>query len=277
MDNSFEHSCTQEKQNNTTNTSIAMKPYCDAKNDVDEEVPMTFPQRLMEILANEAIADTVSWLPHGKGFIIYKKKKFAAEVLPKYFKQSKFTSFTRKLNRWGFNRVTRGPETGAYYHKFFQQGDLRLCMQMSCQSTKATMGVGFITANHMPNNMFAASSVPGENDIAQQNQSMIRHQLQQLQMQQLQLQQLQLQQQQQIQASEFMRQALSKQNGGGQESDMHLGMMDPSAMFLQTLQRTKDSGTGLMGTGPIALLPSNNPGMGEPTRPAAGNGRAWAA
>jgi hypothetical protein len=71
----------------------------------------------MQVVSDESTNDVISWLPHGKGFIIYKKKKFASDVLPKAFKQSKYTSFTRKLNRWGFTRVTRGPETGAYYHK----------------------------------------------------------------------------------------------------------------------------------------------------------------
>ena len=67
----------------------------------------------MDILSNEEDSDTIAWMPHGRSFIIYKKKKFAAHVLPKYFKATKFTSFTRKLNRWGFTRVTRGPEVGA--------------------------------------------------------------------------------------------------------------------------------------------------------------------
>jgi len=105
---------------------------------LDNDVPMTFPQKLMEVLANREIADIVTWLPHGKGFIILQKRKFAAEVMPLYFKHSKFTSFTRKLNRWGFTRITRGPETGAYYHKFFQRDNHLLCMQMHCQSNKST-------------------------------------------------------------------------------------------------------------------------------------------
>ena len=87
----------------------------------------------MNIIADKRFSDVIGWLPHGKGFVIYKKKKFAVEVLPAFFKKSKFTSFTRKLNRWGFVRVTRGPETGAYYHDLFRKGDLRLCMQMTCQ------------------------------------------------------------------------------------------------------------------------------------------------
>jgi len=285
----------------------------------------------MEILSTEEIGDVIAWLPHGKGFIIYKKKKFASELLPLYFKQSKFTSFTRKLNRWGFTRVTRGPETGAYYHKYFQRGDLRLCMQMSCQSSKHqqqqptvatgmnfggtfganqlfqslggnTLGAGGLGAGSLGAGSLGASGLGASglgggqfgglgglggvgvgnhgDDIAEQNQSLIRHQLQQLQMQQLQLQQLQMQQHQQYQAAELMRHALSKQNGSDECGE---SKADPSNMFLQTLQRAKESGSGLMGTQQLALLPNMQHSqmpttmMGEPTRPAAGNGRAWAA
>jgi len=102
--------------------------------DFDQDVPMTFPQKLMEILDNSHLTDIVTWLPNGKGFIILQKRRFATEVMPMYFKHSKFTSFTRKLNRWGFTRVTRGPESGAYYHKYFQRGQHNLVMQMHCQS-----------------------------------------------------------------------------------------------------------------------------------------------
>lgn len=42
--------------------------------------------QLMEILTNDENSDTISWLPHGRSFIIYKKKKFAAKILVKYFK-----------------------------------------------------------------------------------------------------------------------------------------------------------------------------------------------
>ena len=68
--------------------------------------------QLMDVLSDESLSDIISWLPNGKGFVIKDKKRFADEILSKYFKKSKFTSFTRKLNRWNFVRVTRGPETG---------------------------------------------------------------------------------------------------------------------------------------------------------------------
>jgi len=38
-----------------------------------------FPQQLMELLSNEDVSDVITWLPHGKGFAILKKNKFAAE------------------------------------------------------------------------------------------------------------------------------------------------------------------------------------------------------
>lgn len=103
-----------------------------------EEVPITFPQKLMSVLDNDELQDIITWLPHGRAFIILQKKKFASDVMPVYFKHSKFTSFTRKLNRWGFTRVPRGPETGSYYHKYFQRGNHHLCMQMHCQSKPNT-------------------------------------------------------------------------------------------------------------------------------------------
>ena len=38
----------------------------------------------------------VSWLPDGKAFVVYDIKEFTNTVLPKFFKASKYCSFTRK-------------------------------------------------------------------------------------------------------------------------------------------------------------------------------------
>lgn len=258
-----------------------------SEEDLEEEIPMSFPQRLMDILSDEEHSDVISWLPHGKGFIIYKKKKFAVQVMPKYFKQSKFTSFTRKLNRWGFVRVTRGPETGAYYHKLFQRGNLRLCMQMSCQSSKTGMmppipaicGSFGGTSSGFGNSLTLSNDNPTE--IAQLNQNMIRQQLQQLQLQQIELQQLQIQQQQQLQAAELLRQALAKQNG-----DVCTDQTSPNTTFFQSLQMNKEPDS-LVGTQPLALYPTLQNGisqngtfgsMGDSFLSGNGNGRGgWAA
>lgn len=74
--------------------------------------------------------ECISWLPHGRGFIIKDKKRFAAEVLPKYFGESKYTSFTRRLNRWYFTIQAHGHKKASYYHPQFIRGDTRSCQEM---------------------------------------------------------------------------------------------------------------------------------------------------
>jgi len=93
----------------------------------------SFPLKLMEVLTNDDHKDIISWLAHGRGFMIFQTKEFVANVMPKYFKQTKFPSFTRKLSRWGFKRVQRGPEVGVYYHELFNRDNPNLCMHMRSQ------------------------------------------------------------------------------------------------------------------------------------------------
>jgi hypothetical protein len=186
----------------------------------------------MEILDDEEQNDIVSWLPHGQGFMIYKKKAFEVNVMSRFFKQSKFTSFTRKLNRWGFTRVTRGPETGAYYHKFFKRGQTRLCLQMSCQSSKAQPETwmkpqpGMMAGQPAP--QMGGLLLPGLNPVgsfmgaaaaAAGSNALLQQQLLQLQQQQA-LQQLQQQ--------ELLRRAMASQTS--------------NSLYLQLLQGKAASG-----------------------------------
>ena len=67
----------------------------------DDDCQYIFPQRLMSILSDEKNADSICWLPHGKAFIIRDRALFAEKVMPRFFsRKSKYSSFTRKLNRW---------------------------------------------------------------------------------------------------------------------------------------------------------------------------------
>lgn len=71
----------------------------------------------MKLLSHNEYADIISWLPHGQSFIIHDRKKLKDMVLPKFFQGTKFNSFTRKLNRWRFERIARGMEAGAFKHE----------------------------------------------------------------------------------------------------------------------------------------------------------------
>jgi hypothetical protein len=106
-----------------------------------EKHKANFPMKLFEVLESGKYEDIISWLPGGKAFIITNKKRFAADVLPIHFKQSQFTSFTRKLSRWKFVRVPRGPYIGAYYHKMFRRNHKVLCKLMSCHDNEGNLAM----------------------------------------------------------------------------------------------------------------------------------------
>lgn len=90
-----------------------------------------FPETLFDIISSEEHRLAVAWLPNGKGFIINDKQRFADHILPRYFDGAKFTSFTRRVKRWSFVRVPRGPEMGAYYNKNFQRDRPDLVQRMN--------------------------------------------------------------------------------------------------------------------------------------------------
>lgn len=101
-----------------------------------------FPQRLMKILDDSELTDVISWLPHGRSFVIIRPDVFSEKVLPRYFpstdsrSSTKYPSFTRKLNRWGFRQATRGPDTGAFHHPLFRRDEPERCLEMVCQKSR---------------------------------------------------------------------------------------------------------------------------------------------
>jgi hypothetical protein len=97
----------------------------------------------MYILNLNAHPDVLCWLPHGRGFIINDKKRLEKEILPKYFKVSKFTSFTRRLNRWEFTIHTQGHKKSSYFHPKFVRHEHTLCLEMMpAPQTKKTRSIG---------------------------------------------------------------------------------------------------------------------------------------
>jgi hypothetical protein len=100
----------------------------------------TFPQKLHQMLSDlqneEGGIEIASFLHHGRAFAIHKPKEFVKKVMPKYFRMSRFSSFQRQLNLYEFQRITEGPDKGAYYHELFAQGRPLLCTQIKRHKIK---------------------------------------------------------------------------------------------------------------------------------------------
>uniref|UniRef100_A0A7S4ER40 HSF-type DNA-binding domain-containing protein n=2 Tax=Pseudo-nitzschia australis TaxID=44445 RepID=A0A7S4ER40_9STRA len=104
-------------------------------------VTTPFPWKLHIML--DAMDETgdksiVCWQPHGRAFMVHKPKDFVLEVMPHFFNQTKYASFQRQLNLYGFSRLTHGPDKGAYYHNCFVRGKRHLCKGMIRQKIKGT-------------------------------------------------------------------------------------------------------------------------------------------
>jgi len=104
-------------------------------------VSISFPTKLHTVLEQveaDGWGHVISWQPHGRCFVIHKPKEFTELVMPHYFRQSKLTSFQRQLNLYGFCRLTRGKDSGGYYHELFLKGRLFLAKKMQRTKIKGT-------------------------------------------------------------------------------------------------------------------------------------------
>jgi len=90
----------------------------------------TFPFILHDILSRPEYDHIISWRDHGRAWKVHDTNELA-KILPKFLRrQTKYSSFVRQVNLWGFKRVTFGYDMGSYYHKHFIQSQPILCRQM---------------------------------------------------------------------------------------------------------------------------------------------------
>lgn len=98
---------------------------------------LTFAQKLMHILSLKETQNAIRWMPNGCAFCIVDSQELVDTVLPKFFKEAKYSSFTRKLNRWGFKHFTLpasepsgDKEMSIYTHQQFLRDNPALCEMM---------------------------------------------------------------------------------------------------------------------------------------------------
>ncbi len=101
-----------------------------------------FPILLHEVVSNPQTNFCIHWLPCGTRFMISDKKIFAENVLPLFCGNAKYTSFTRRLKRWGFRRVPSGPYMGTYYSPNFTRDHPDLAASVRYDHPRSSSGGG---------------------------------------------------------------------------------------------------------------------------------------
>jgi hypothetical protein len=96
-------------------------------------IQVSFPlklQRILDKLEAEGKTDIISWLPHGRAFLVHDSDRLVSDLLPVYFNQTRYSSFQRQLHMYNFQRITAGRDKGAYHHANFQRGTPQISLRM---------------------------------------------------------------------------------------------------------------------------------------------------
>jgi hypothetical protein len=86
---------------------------------------LPFPVKLHDMLHDaekKGFQHIVSWLPEGNRFQIHDPEALT-DVLQVYFRQTKYKSFLRQLQNYGFARILKGPGKGICRHELFLKGN----------------------------------------------------------------------------------------------------------------------------------------------------------
>ena len=108
------------------------KESCHGKSIDEEELESehSFPFKLhlmLEHAKKENFQHIVSWVKDGSAFKVHSSRAFVEKMMPNYFDQTKYESFRRQLNLYGFSRVNRGADRGVVTHPYFIEGARWLC------------------------------------------------------------------------------------------------------------------------------------------------------
>ena len=120
------------------------KPDTDLLNggNLSKQNKSTFPTKLHHIISDPANSHIIFWMvrqrdvvdvpleecrsylthsstkPHGRAFKVLQREELLRDVLPRYFVCTKYETFTRTLDKWGFRRMTTELGTSLTLHSF---------------------------------------------------------------------------------------------------------------------------------------------------------------
>jgi hypothetical protein len=92
----------------------------------------SFPDKLHRILEdaeNEGNSHIIGFFAQGRAFAVHDPDTFIKSIMPRYFTTSRFSSFQRQLNLYGFRRIVERNMSG-FCHEYFLQGEKELAAQI---------------------------------------------------------------------------------------------------------------------------------------------------
>mmetsp|Transcript_28821 Transcript_28821/g.54461 ORF Transcript_28821/g.54461 Transcript_28821/m.54461 type:complete len:305 (-) Transcript_28821:601-1515(-) len=120
-----------------------------------------FPFKLyvmLEYAGESEYASSVSWVEEGRAFAIRNNEKFMEHVVPRFFNQTKFRSFTRQLNLWGFTRISDvGPGSRAWKHEHFLRGRIDRLSSIERTESKKSNSKAAKTESHPQSNKIVSN------------------------------------------------------------------------------------------------------------------------
>lgn len=135
--------CFQEEMNGVIQHPL--KPQAaPQQQEQDSNKSAFFPAKLHQLLEDAErlhFGHIVSWTDDGRAFQIHDQKEFVSRIMNIYFDQSKFASFRRQLNLYGFNRTRTNNNRNMYFHESFIQGHPKMCEQMYRRCASGTKPV----------------------------------------------------------------------------------------------------------------------------------------
>jgi len=97
-----------------------LSPDSPCQDDDDSVVKNSFVHKLFELVEQEP-DEIVGFIGDGSSFEVKDPRRLEAEVLPKYFRHSRFQSLVRQLNFYNFKKVSKERHMWVYHHELFHR------------------------------------------------------------------------------------------------------------------------------------------------------------